>query len=237
MVTSTTGDSNPLNNSATADTSILGYADLTISKSQLTPDPITAGSLVTYTIRITNTGPGLARNVDVKDQLPAGMNLVSANSSDGGVCGGAVCQFGTLQKDDVRIITVTVRGDSAAVTGSLTNTAAAYSTDESVQANNTATRTTIITTSAALHVRKVDLIDPVNAGETLLYQIVVNSGPSDAQNVVITDSLPVNTTWWAPARAATWWAMPWSARSARWLPALAKAFWLKCVWMRRLPTA
>ena len=128
VVTSTTGDSNPLNNSATADTSILGYADLTISKSQLTPDPITAGSLVTYTIRITNTGPGLARNVDVKDQLPAGMNLVSANASDGGVCGGAVCQFGTLRSGrhahDHR---GGARRTAAAATPSLTNTAAVYS--------------------------------------------------------------------------------------------------------------
>ena len=116
VVTSTTGDSNPLNNSATADTSILGYADLTISKSQLTPNPIAAGSLVTYTIRITNTGPGLARNVDVKDQLPAGMNLVSANASDGGVCGGAVCQFGTLPVSATRTITVVARVDGDAAT-------------------------------------------------------------------------------------------------------------------------
>ena len=142
IVSSTTDDSNPLNNSATADTSIVGYADLTISKSQLTPDPITAGSLVTYTIRITNTGPGLARNVDVKDQLPAGMNLVSANASDGGVCGGAVCQFGTLPVSATRTITVVARVDGGVAAPSLTNTAAVYSPDESVQANNTATRTT-----------------------------------------------------------------------------------------------
>ena len=77
----------------------------------------------------------------------------------------------------------------------MTNTAAVYSPDESNQGNNTATQNTAITTSAALSVRKVDLTDPVNAGETLLYQIVVsNSGPSDAQNVVITDTLPVSTT-------------------------------------------
>ena len=98
-------DSVAFNNSATADTSILGRAAFVHQQAASTraAGSVNAGSLVTYTVTITNIGPGLARAVDVKDQLPAGMNLVSANASDGGVCGGAVCQFGTLQKDDVRI--------------------------------------------------------------------------------------------------------------------------------------
>ena len=40
------------------------------------------------------------------------------------------------------------------------------------------------------------LNDPVNAGGVALYQLVVtNNGPSDAQNVVVTDTLPVSTTY------------------------------------------
>ena len=40
------------------------------------------------------------------------------------------------------------------------------------------------------------LNDPVYAGGMVLYQlVVVNNGPSDAQNVVVTDTLPVSTTY------------------------------------------
>jgi uncharacterized repeat protein (TIGR01451 family) len=39
-------------------------------------------------------------------------------------------------------------------------------------------------------------MNPAYAGGVALYQIVVrNEGPSDAQNVVVTDTLPVSTTY------------------------------------------
>ena len=60
IVGSSTPDGNASNNTATADTSIVGAADLTISKVG-SPASVVAGGTVTYTIRITNTGPGLAR--------------------------------------------------------------------------------------------------------------------------------------------------------------------------------
>ena len=149
-----------------------------------------AGELVTYTITITNDGPSAARSVDVKDQLPVGLSLVQAQASDGGVCGGTVCQFGTLSANATRTVTVTARVDSDVPAGQVTNMAAVYSTDESVQANNVATATTEITTAADIRVSKVDLQDPVAPGGGVLYQIVVaNDGPSDAQNVVVTDTL------------------------------------------------
>ena len=56
--------------------------------------------------------------------------------------------------------------------------------------------TTTVTSSAVLSITKVALNDPVNAGGIALYQlVVVNNGPSDAQNVVVTDTLPVSTTY------------------------------------------
>ena len=71
VVGSSTLDGNASNNNAVADTSIVGAADMKISKVG-TPATVIAGQYVTYTIVITNTGPGQARSVDVKDQLPAG---------------------------------------------------------------------------------------------------------------------------------------------------------------------
>ncbi len=155
-----------------------------------------AGELVTYTITITNSGPSLAHSIDVKDQLPAGLTLTAMRASNGGICGGAVCQFGTLPVNATRTITVVARVAAEMPAGSVLNTAAVYSTDESDQGNNTATATTLITTRARLRIEKLDLFDPVAPGSGQLYQIIVNNdGPSDAQNVIVTDTLPSGVTW------------------------------------------
>ncbi len=194
VVASSTLDGNASNNSATADTSIVGAADLTISKSGA-PASVRAGDLVTYTITITNTGPGSARSVDVKDQLPAGMSLVSSGASGGGICGGAVCQFGTLAVNATRTITVVARVAANTAAGALTNTAAVYSTDEINTANDTATAATTVTTSADLSIGKTASPDPIVPGQSLTYLLTVaNAGPSDAQTVVVTDTLPAGFT-------------------------------------------
>ena len=60
----------------------------------------------------------------------------------------------------------------------------------------TTVATTTVTSSAVLRITKMALNDPVNAGGVALYQIVVtNDGPSDAQGVIVTDTLPVSTTY------------------------------------------
>jgi uncharacterized repeat protein (TIGR01451 family) len=193
-VTTATSDPNPLDNRAVADTSIIGAANVTIAKTQVTANPIVAGEFVTYTITITNTGPGAARAVDVKDQLPSGMTLERVAASNNGVCGGPVCQFGDLAVNATRTVTVVARVNSAVTDASLTNTAGVYSVDDSTPMTDSVTTT--ITASAVLTISKVALNDPAYAGGVALYQIVVvNEGPSDAQNVVVTDTLPVSTTY------------------------------------------
>ncbi|GAG10672.1 unnamed protein product, partial [marine sediment metagenome] len=52
---------------------------------------------------------------------------------------------------------------------------------------------TFSSASADLSITKSSLSDPIIAGESLTYSInVVNSGPSDAQNVVITENYDTN---------------------------------------------
>ncbi len=189
-------DPNAANNSANADTSIIGAADLVIDKRQVNPSgTVTAGELVTYVVTITNTGPGLARSVDVKDQLPPGMTLERI-SADDGVCGGAVCQFGTLAVDATRTVTVVARVGEDVTAGSLVNVAGVFSADDPdpTEADQDQVETPI-DQEADITVNKVDLIDPVSPGGGLLYQITVrNDGPSTARNVIVTDTLDVNVT-------------------------------------------
>ncbi|MDW8440242.1 MAG: hypothetical protein RML96_07195 [Caldilineaceae bacterium] len=190
-----TADPNPLNNSATADTSIIGAAFFEIIKQQVEPTgAVTAGSLVTYTITFTNTGPGVARAVDVKDQLPAGLSPVSASAGLSGFCSGTICQFGSLPAGATRTMTVVAQVAGNLTVDAVTNVAAVYSVDASNVAS--ATVTTPVTTAANLDVIKTALNDPVYAGGVAFYQIVVvNNGPSDAQNVLVTDTLPISTTY------------------------------------------
>jgi len=52
-----------------------------------------------------------------------------------------------------------------------------------------------VATSADLSLTKTDAPDPVGVGNNLTYTLTAaNAGPSDAQAVVVTDTLPANVT-------------------------------------------
>lgn len=57
-------------------------ADLSVSKSD-SPDPVTVGSTLTYTILVTNHGPSPATGVRLTDKLPNGLEGVSATTTSG----------------------------------------------------------------------------------------------------------------------------------------------------------
>jgi uncharacterized repeat protein (TIGR01451 family) len=120
-----------------------GDADLALSKTD-SPDPVVAGNNLTYTITVTNpvasTGP--ATNVVVTDNLPAGVDFVSAT---GGTCqrsGGKVtCNLGQVNAGTTATVTIVVKTKKD---GTLTNTASVTSPDDNVLANNSATATTTV---------------------------------------------------------------------------------------------
>lgn len=57
-------------------------ADLTIVKAD-SPDPVSVGSTLTYTIGVQNLGPELATDVTVTDQLPSSVDFVSVTATSG----------------------------------------------------------------------------------------------------------------------------------------------------------
>lgn len=61
-------------------------ADLSVFTASA-PEPVLTGSTVTYTTTISNGGPGAAQGVRAVSDLPAGLTLVSCETSEGGVCG------------------------------------------------------------------------------------------------------------------------------------------------------
>jgi uncharacterized repeat protein (TIGR01451 family) len=118
-------------------------ADLGITKSD-SPDPVTVGGNVTYTLTVTNHGPDGANLVSVRDDLPAGVTFVSASPSQGSCSGsGPVdCSLGSIANGGSATVTIVVKTGAA---GTITNkaTVSAPLTDPKAE-NNSATASTSV---------------------------------------------------------------------------------------------
>ncbi|AFS78893.1 repeat domain-containing protein [Gottschalkia acidurici 9a] len=197
-VTSTTPDPDPGNNTSTITTEVNQSADISVEKTAVT-NPVAAGEMIVYRIRVLNAGPSDAQNVVLTDSIPS---IITGTefSIDGGVTWNAWTgnyNIGTLVNGDER--TILIRGIvSASATGTITNTAEVTSTTPDPNPNNnTSTVVTEISgsTSADISVEKIVVTSPVVAGGILAYRIrVSNAGPSDAQNVNLTDIIPSSIT-------------------------------------------
>ena len=163
-----------------------------------TPTSVVAGSgRVTYTLVVTNGGPAEANAVQVVDAFPRDFRFVSATASDGSLCnGGVVCDLGVMTVGKRVTITVVMDVPSNVGAGVYTNTATVGSASpDSTPGNNTASAPVTVTLNAVLQVRKVANPSPAIPGQDLNYTILVtNTGPSDAQNVTVTDTLPASYT-------------------------------------------
>ncbi|WP_094868791.1 DUF7507 domain-containing protein [Paenibacillus sp. VTT E-133280] len=195
-VDSTTPDPDPTNNTSTIITPIAESADLSIVKTA-SPNPIDPGQLITYSLVISNAGPSDAEDVTLTDAVPS-VIADAEYSVDGGVTFNPwpdSINLGTIASGDN--ITVLLRGTvSDSATGAITNTATVNSsTPDPDPTNNTSTVITPINALADVSVVKIGNPDPVIAGDLLTYPIVVaNSGPSDAANVTLTDTVPSELT-------------------------------------------
>ena len=174
------------------DVVISQVADLTISKLD-SVDPVLAGAELIYTIRVDNIGTGPAADVVVTDTLPAGVTLVSTTGCAEDPAGVPTCSLGTIDAAGFAEYTITVTVDPS-TTGLITNNASVTtSSEESNPDNNSTSQDTTVSGEADLSITKMDSSDPFIAGgnRVLVYTIEVsNAGPSDATNVVVTDTLP-----------------------------------------------
>ncbi len=124
-----------------------GAADLSITKID-SPDPVNVGSTLTYTIQVQNLGPDPATGVTVTDQLPKGVDFVSAVATSGQCArkGRKVtCDLGVLNAPTVNYggpPTVTLSVVPRQV-GTISNTASVKGVGKDpVSSNNRATATT-----------------------------------------------------------------------------------------------
>ena len=126
-------------------------ADLSVSLSD-SPDPVTTGAQLTYTITVHNAGPGDATNTSVTNSLPGGVSYVSSSASGGGTCkktgNKIVCDLGTVTTTTDR--TVTIKTTVTKKSGSISDSASVTSdVTDPAQANNLDTETTTIAKAPA----------------------------------------------------------------------------------------
>src|SRR6266568_3792562 len=176
-------------------------ADLAITKTH-SPDPVVAGTELTWTLTVTNNGPDAAPNVTVKDVLPAHDTYLTNNLNPPAGCSAVgqtvTCSLGDLaagQTVTFQIVTL-VDSNTVALAGGPTKitdnaTVSSSGANDPNLANNTAEDTAVVNDLADLSVSKLCKPDTtVYAGTPIVCTVFVdNHGPSYARNVVIDDAI------------------------------------------------
>ncbi len=162
--------------------SVVKNADLSIAK---------PGEPITFTIDVSNAGPGDATNVNVIDFLPGGFMLDQITASQG-TCfpTSTTCELGTLAANATATVTVVARATDQVPIGTTVSNRAVVNSNEAPSLEATA-EVTIEQTRTELIIVKTASETQVPRGRVMSFTIVVrNDGPDPATNVLVSDFLP-----------------------------------------------
>lgn len=194
-------DANATNDSSMTTTAIVNQADVSITKNG--PATVTAGMDANYTIVIANGGPSAAYNVTLNDTMPANTTFGSLTAPAGWSCttppaggtGAISCTAARLDPNAQASFTLVLHVAPNTPSGAmLTNGASVSTATDSTPLNNTATSTATVQTSADVQLTKSGPSAAGSATNVVYTVIVTNAGPSDAQNVTMTDAVPSGAT-------------------------------------------
>ena len=116
--------------------------DLAVTKTD-DPDPVGILRQLTYTVTVTNNGPGTTTDVRLTDDLPRAV-FISATPSQGRCSGGrtVTCRLGELDRGESATVRIVVRPITL---GRIVNTAKVRADEPDANPdNNTATETTLV---------------------------------------------------------------------------------------------
>ncbi len=213
-ISSPTNDPTPANNSASTSTTINAQADLSVTLSDA-PDPVTSGTDLTYTITIMNAGPSDAQTVSVAEATPSGTTFVSVSVPGGwsttapsaGSTGTVTFSAPSLVAGTSAAFQVVVRVDASVPLGSTISASATVSsaTPDSTAGNNTVGATTTVANTADLSVSASAAPAEAMPGEDVAFTITTsNAGPSDAQSVAVTATIPAGASFRSSTAPAGW---------------------------------
>ncbi len=161
-----------------------------------TPDPVPAGGLYDYILRVDNNQADAATNAVLTLTVPAGATFVSATPAAANCVPQSAtvvrCTLGSVGGSGLDPRDVTLRWRALGPGPATINASATVSADNDVNpANNTQTATTSVVSGANLAMAKTGTPNPVVGGANVTYTLTVsNSGPNASGDIVVTDNLP-----------------------------------------------
>ncbi len=175
--------------------------DLSVFNISGTPDPITLNTGdVTYTVQVFNASATTGTNTVLTSTLPVNSTYVSSSATSGGSCsqsGGTVtCNWSSIPASNNYFATIVVTPTSG---GALTLSASVSGTEPDPNtANNTNSKSVTVNSQIDLRVFSVNgSPDPItlNTGNVTYTVQVFNQSTSQGTNTVLTNTLPVNSTY------------------------------------------
>jgi uncharacterized repeat protein (TIGR01451 family) len=211
-------DPNNANNLATASTQVDGEADLEVAK-ELTSPAVVAGFEVAYRVDVTNLGPSTATGVVLTDVMPEYMTFVSAkDASNNEICTAnktapivtLTCALGVFQPGESKPVFIKGLLDPATPVGTdIINLASVEGLENDPDLSNNEAETNDVSEAGAdLWIDKQQNADTGNSSGTVIFTLTVHNqpgcstddriicgqgGPSDAEGVMVVDTLP-----WTP---------------------------------------
>ncbi len=168
----------------------------------------TAGGMVAYTLNYTNAGNSVATGVVITETVPANTTFNAGASTPGWSCAdgspaGTTCTLtvGTLNPADSGsvVFAVTVNNPLPSGVTQIANTASIADDGthgaDATPTDNSDDDTTPVDAAPDLTITKDDGFTVVSPGQIVTYTLTIaNVGTQDATGIVVTDTLPANTT-------------------------------------------
>ncbi|HNW86284.1 MAG TPA: SdrD B-like domain-containing protein [Candidatus Limiplasma sp.] len=159
---------------------------------------VRAGGDITYTIKVTNSGLGVAKAVQVTETLPANATFKSASATSGAYDAAThIWSIGDIAASGSATLTLVLTASTTAVDGDIvTNTATVSQENGKTPENPPTDSVDTVVNNPTLTVLKNTLQPQARAGDDITYTITVsNDGLSIANNVKLTDTFPTNATY------------------------------------------
>ncbi|MEM1335894.1 MAG: DUF11 domain-containing protein, partial [Actinomycetota bacterium] len=210
-------DTDSSDDAASESTSIASEVDLSVSVTE-SIDPVVAGSgsgNLVYTVTVSNDGPSLATGVELENSLtlPADVTEDSQVPS-AGTFSDPIWTLGTLAPGASETLTVTLTAGASAVEGSdvIANAAAITAVNESDtdDSNDSAAESSSISSQIdlALSMTETSGVSAVPLGGALTYELTVANSGSDAEGVVLTETVPENAEYDSESSSGGWQCEP-----------------------------
>jgi uncharacterized repeat protein (TIGR01451 family) len=200
------GEINLANDTATNVAAVVSSADLSVTDMAV-PNPVAAGSNITYTQVVTNNGPSAADTATLVQAVPANTTFVSISAPAGWICttpgaggtGNVVCSTLSMTGSTAATFSMVVKVTAGTTSGTVIVDTATVSSSVSDpnSTNNTASAATVVGTTAQAEMTVTNSASPVPviAGNNITYtQTATNVGSVAANTPTLTENTPANTT-------------------------------------------